>query len=62
MKHLKLFPLLIAAAFALPRAHAAEARGAQSEPSSYGAGLLCVSLVLLAAGRSRHHTFKSDNR
>ncbi|HEX8405715.1 MAG TPA: hypothetical protein VF670_13930 [Duganella sp.] len=58
MKHLKLLPFLIAAAFAMPRAQAAEAPG-QSEPISYGAGLLCLGLVLLANGRSRTDAFKN---
>lgn len=60
MKHLKLLPFLIAAAFAMPRAQAVEAQ-TQSEPISYSAGLLGLGLVLLANGRSRNDTFKNKN-
>jgi hypothetical protein len=60
MKHLKLLPLLIAAAYCMPRlAHAAEA--AQQESSSYGAMLICIGLVVLAAaGRGRAPSFKHE--
>jgi hypothetical protein len=60
MKHLKFLPLLIAAAYSMPRmAHAAEA--AQQEPSSYGAALICIGLVILAAaGHSRTPSFKRE--
>ena len=60
MKHLKFFPLLIAAAFYMPRAaHAAET-GLQ-EPSSYGTALICIGLVVLAAsGGSRTASFKAE--
>nr|WP_315398300.1 hypothetical protein [uncultured Duganella sp.] len=60
MKHLRLLPFLIAAAFAMPRAQAVDA-GSQSEPVSYGAGLFCLGLVLLANGRSRNAPFKHKN-
>ena len=60
MKHLKFLPLLIAAAYCMPRmAHAAEA--AQHESSSYGAALICIGLVVLAAaGRGRGPSFKRE--
>jgi len=60
MKHLKLLPFLIAAAFAMPRAQAAEV-DAQQEPIGYGAGLLCLGLMLLANGRSRNDAFNQKN-
>lgn len=67
MKHLKLFPLLIAAAFCLPRAHAAglpakavEAGASVAMEGLHGYSLLLVGLgVMLLAGRShRMETFK----
>jgi len=60
MKHLKYLPLLIAAAFYVPRAaHAAEA--GQQEPSSYGTALICIGLVVLAAGGGRRPaSFKAE--
>ena len=60
MKHLKLLPLLIAAVYCMPRvAHAAEA--ARQESGSYGALLICVGLVVLAAaGRARTPSFKHE--
>lgn len=60
MKHLKLLPLLIAAVYCMPRVvHAAEA--AQQESSSYGAALICIGLVILAAaGRARAPSFKRE--
>ena len=60
MKHLRLVPFLIAAAFAMPRAQAVEAQ-TQSEPSTYSVGLLCLGLVLLANGRSRSDAFKDKS-
>ena len=60
MKHLRILPFLIAAAFAMPRAQAAEADN-QQEPIGYGAGLLCLGLVLLANGRSRNDAFNQKN-
>jgi hypothetical protein len=60
MKHLKLLPFLIAAAFAMPRAQAVEI-DTQQEPIGYGAGLLCLGLVLLANGRSRNDAFNQKN-
>jgi hypothetical protein len=61
MKHLKWLPLLIAAAFAMPRAQAAVDAASQSEPISYGAGLLCLGLVLLVNRGSRTDAFKHKN-
>jgi hypothetical protein len=60
MKHLKLLPLLIAAVYCMPRmAHAAEV--AQRESNGYGAALICIGLVVLAAaGRSRTPSFKRE--
>ena len=60
MKHLKLLPFLIAAAFAMPRAQAVEI-AVQQEPLGYGAALVCLALVLLAGGRSRNETFNHKN-
>ncbi len=60
MKHLRILPFLIAAAFAMPRAQAAES-DTQQEPIGYGAGLLCLGLVLLANGRSRNDAFNQKN-
>jgi hypothetical protein len=61
MKHLKLLPLLIAAAFCMPRAQAADVV-AQNEPSSYAIALICIGLVMLAAARHRRPaSFKHDN-
>ena len=60
MKHLKFLPLLIAAAYCMPRvAHAAEA--AQHDSGSYGAVIICLGLVALAAaGRRRAPSFKRE--
>jgi len=60
LKHLRFLPLLMAAAYCMPRvAHAAEA--AQHDSGSYGAVLICVGLVVLAAaGRSRTQSFKRE--
>ena len=60
MKHLRILPFLIAAAFAMPRAQAAQSDTRQ-EPIGYGAGLLCLGLVLLANGRSRNDAFDHQN-
>ena len=61
MKHLKLLPLLIAAAFCMPRAQAADLAG-QGEPSSYAIALICVALVVSAiASQRRPDSFKKDN-
>ena len=62
MKHLMLV-FLIAAAFAMPRAHAAADEPAQQEPVGYGAGLLCVALLLLsnARGRASGKAFRSHD-
>lgn len=60
MKHLKYLPLLIAAAFYVPRAaHAAES--GLHEPSSYGTALICIGLVALAAAGRRSASFKAKN-
>lgn len=58
MKHLKLLPLLIAAAAFAPRAHAAEQAAPRHETSSYAAALICLGLVALTGGRTRSQTFK----
>jgi hypothetical protein len=59
MKHLKLLPLLIAAAFVLPRAHAAEQHQAPQREIGSGAALACIGLLLLGANRAaRSDTFK----
>ena len=61
MKHLKLLPLLIAAAFCMPRAQAADLAG-QGEPSSYAIALICIGLVMSAvASQRRPDSFKQDN-
>lgn len=61
MKHLKFLPLLIAAAFYVPRAaHAADAAGAT--PNNYGTALICIGLVALGAlGGARSAGFKPEN-
>lgn len=62
MKHLKLLPLLIAAAFALPRAHAADQQqSTQQEPSTHVAGLICIGLLMLGARGGRSERFKALN-
>jgi hypothetical protein len=58
MKHLRLLPLLIAAAAFAPRAHAAEQANSQHETSSYAAGLICLGLVALTGRSTRSQTFK----
>lgn len=58
MKHLKLLPLLIAAAFYVPHAHAAEAD--KSEPGSIGTVLICLGLIALAGLGRRSETFKNE--
>ena len=60
MKHLRILPFLIAAAFCMPRAQAADA-AAQQESIGYGTGLLCLGLALLATGLSRHDAFNQKN-
>lgn len=60
MKHLRILPFLIAAAFAMPRAQAADADTRQ-EPIGYGAGLLCLGLVLLVNGRSGNDAFNQKD-
>lgn len=59
MKHLKLLPLLIAAVYAMPRAHAAQA-DATSETSGLYALLLGLALLLLLNLPSRSQTFRQD--
>lgn len=62
MKHLKLLPLLIAAAFALPRAHAAgQAPQAQQDTGSYVAGFISIGLLLLGTRGARSERFKALN-
>lgn len=62
MKHLKLLPLLIAAAFAVPRAHAAEqSPSVQQETGTYVAGLIGIGLLMLGAGGARNERFKALN-
>ena len=63
MKHLKLLPLLIAAAFALPRAHAAApAPVAPKETTgNYAAACIGLGLLLLGARSSRSERFKGLN-
>lgn len=62
MKHLKLLPLLIAAAFAVPRAHAAvQAPQAQQDTGSYAAGCIGIALLLLGARGGRSERFKALN-
>lgn len=60
MKHLRLFPFVIAAAYYLPRAaHAAELSStAQGETSGYGIILAVAGLVCLAVRRRRNERFK----
>ena len=59
MKHLKMLPLLIAAAFVLPRAHAAEQHPAPQREIGSGAALVCIGLLLLGANRAtRSESFK----
>lgn len=60
MKHLRILPFLIAAAFYMPRAQAADVVTEQ-EPIGYGAALLCLGLVLLVNGRSRNDAFHQKN-
>ncbi|GJI95732.1 hypothetical protein RugamoR57_24500 [Duganella caerulea] len=62
MKYLKLLPLLIAAAFAVPRAHAAaQSPSTQQETGADAAGLICVGLLLLGARGARNERFKALN-
>ena len=58
MKFIKLLPLLIAAAFYVPRAHAANT-GRPEKPDSAGVVLTCLALIVLA-GRRGGETFKND--
>ncbi|MYM98848.1 hypothetical protein [Duganella vulcania] len=62
MKYLKLLPLLIAAAFAVPRAHAADQQpSTQQETSTHVAGLICIGLLILGARGARSERFKALN-
>ena len=62
MKYLKMLPLLIAAAFAVPRAHAAEqAQSAQQDTGTYVAAAISLGLLLLGARSSRVEPFKALN-
>jgi hypothetical protein len=58
MKHLKMLPLLIAAAFFVPRAHAAGTDPAPQREIGASAALICVGLMLLGAGGARSESFK----
>lgn len=61
MKYLTLLPFLIAAAMAMPRAHAAEHTiytAIDNEPSTYITALVCLLLILLANRRSRNEHFR----
>lgn len=64
MKYVKLLPLLIAAVFAMPRAHAAgaDAAGAPPTPSGHisesGALIAAIGLLALARRRPRNEIFK----
>ena len=59
MKYLKLMPLLIAAAFMMPRAHAAtnDASPAGSR-SSHAALWIGISVLLLGGSQRRNEPFK----
>lgn len=59
MKHLKYLPFLIGAAAYVPRVHAAEI--AQTEPGSLATVLICLLLVLLAAGGRRSESIKFED-
>jgi len=62
MKHLKLLPLLMAAAFAVPRAHAADQMPkAQQDTGSYVAGFISLGLLLLGTRSARSERFKALN-
>lgn len=61
MKHLKLLnllPLLIAAAFVMPRAHAAPAEAPAGTTSSYAALWLGLGMLLLGSSQRRNEPFK----
>ena len=61
MKYLTLLPFLIAAAMAMPRAHAAvhtEYTTIDNEPGTYITALVCLLLILLANNRPRNERFR----
>ena len=62
MKHLTLLPFLLAAALAVPRAHAAAYTAIDNEPSTYTTALVCLLLILLANGRSRGDSFRQQDQ
>lgn len=47
MKYLKFFPLLIAAAFMVPRAHAAQPQTVEAPAKTSSQGLLLAGLVVM---------------
>lgn len=60
MNYLKLLPLLLAAAFTVPRAHAAtQSPQVQQETGTYVAGFISIGLLLLGAGSARSERFKA---
>jgi hypothetical protein len=60
MKHLKYLPFLIAAASYVPRVHAAETVQA-AEPGTLSMLLVCLGLIVLAAGARRSKVIKLDD-
>ena len=59
MKNLKLMPLLIAAAFMMPRAHAATSDVSSAGSSSSHAALwIGISVLLLGGSQRRNEPFK----
>ena len=58
MKHLKLMPLLIAAAFVMPRAHAADNDVSPAGGSSHAALWIGISVLLLGGSQRRNEPFK----
>ncbi|MFC6032193.1 hypothetical protein ACFQT4_11650 [Pseudoduganella danionis] len=58
MKHLKLMPLLIAAAFMMPRAHAAEEHTGRNAGTSYAALWIGIGMLLLGGSQQRNEPFK----
>lgn len=61
MKYLKLMPLLIAAAFMMPRAHAATNDASPSGSSSHAALWIGISVLLLGGSQRRNEPFKRLN-
>jgi hypothetical protein len=62
MKHLRLMPLLIAAAFLTPRTHAATIKPASEgkQPPSSASLLLGLSLLALAGRPARNEPFRNQ--